>query len=235
MKAIILAGGRGSRLMPLTENIPKPLVSILDKPILWYIFKLLNKYNITQVGVTLGYKGEEIKRQQERFYSKGIDVTFFEEKSPLGTAGCILNAKEFLDEDFVILSGDALTDINLDEFIDFHYEKGGLASLAVKQVEDPSSFGVIVKDGNGLITNFQEKPQNPLSNLASTGIYVMSKDILKEIPEGFCDFAKDVFPKLLGKLYAMQTNCYWTDVGTLASYRQAVRQMAKRGSSTLWT
>ena len=225
MKAVVLAGGRGSRLMPLTDRIPKPLVPILDKPILWYILRLLNKYNIKQVCIALGYKGTEIRNQYDNFYSKGIEITFMDESTPMGTAGCVRNAVNFLDDDFLVLSGDALTNINLADLIDYHYQKGGLATLAVKKVEDPRRYGVVIRNNDGLITDFQEKPEKPKSDLASTGIYVMSKNILDEIPEGFCDFAKDVFPSLVGKLYAMQSDCYWTDVGTWESYRQAEKHM----------
>lgn len=218
MKAIIMAGGRGTRLMPLTSDTPKPLVPILNKPILYYILKLLYKYNITQVGITLGYLPEKIKSYFGNGAAFGMDISYFIEKEPLGTAGGVKNAESFLDEDFIVLSGDAFTDIDLSKLIDFHYEHQSLVTIASKEVENPSNFGVIIPDATGKIVNFQEKPEKPLSNLANMGIYVVDKRVLSLIPVGFQDFAKDIFPKMLGNIYTMKTDCYWSDIGTLTSY-----------------
>ncbi len=218
MKAIIMAGGRGSRLMPLTNDIPKPLVPILDKPILYYILKLLHKYNITQVVITLGYLAEKIRDYFGDGSALGMEIRYCFEEEPLGTAGGVKNAGKYIDEDFVVISGDAFTDINLEALVDYHYSHSGLITIAAKEVDNPSAFGVMLTDSQGLITAFAEKPQIPLSKLANMGIYVVDKSVLSIIPQGFQDFSKDIFPKLLGGIYAMKTDCYWSDIGTLSSY-----------------
>ncbi len=218
MKAIIMAGGRGSRLMPLTSDMPKPLMPILNKPILYYILKLLYKYNITQVGITLGYLSDRIREYFGNGAELGMDIRYYIESEPLGTAGGVKNAERFLDEDFVVISGDAFTDIDLGSLVDFHYSHSGLITIASKEVDNPSEFGVIVSDNHGLVTIFQEKPAHPLSRLVNMGIYVMDKTILTAIPEGFQDFSKNIFPNLLGGIYTKKCDCFWSDIGTLSSY-----------------
>ena len=218
MKAVIMAGGRGSRLMPLTRHIPKPLVPIVDKPVMWYIIRLLAQAGIRDVCVTLGYMGEKIEREFGDGRALGVNLRYVYESQPLGTAGGVKNAKRFLDDDFVVVSGDAYTDFALGELVEYHRQKCALATLAAYKVQDPSRFGVIVADENGLVRSFEEKPLNPISNLVNTGIYVCDKRILELIPDGFCDFAKDVFPRLLGNLFAKECGGFWSDIGTLPTY-----------------
>lgn len=218
MKAIIMAGGRGARLMPLTSETPKPLMPILNKPILYYILKLLYKYNITQVGITLGYLSDKIREYFGSGAELGMDIRYFIEDEPLGTAGGVKNAEKFLDEDFIVISGDAFTDIDLGSLVDFHYSHSGLITIASKEVDNPSEFGVLVQDKSGLVTAFQEKPAHPVSNLVNMGIYVMDKTLPSAIPDGFQDFAKNIFPNMLGSIYTQKSDCYWSDIGTLASY-----------------
>lgn len=171
--------------------------------------------------MTLGYMPEKIKQAFGDGHSFGMNITYFTEEEPLGTAGGVKNAEEFLDDDFLVISGDAFTDINLSELIDFHYLSGGIATIAAKRVKDPSLYGVMLTDSDGRITAFEEKPLHPVSNLVNTGIYVMNKELLRLIPQGFCDFSKHVFPLLLGRLYAKECDCYWSDIGTLQSYYAA--------------
>ena len=218
MKAVIMAGGRGSRLMPLTNHIPKPLVPILDKPVMWYIIKELKAAGVEDIVVTLGYMGEKIEAEFGDGRSLGVHLTYVREDKPLGTAGGVKNAGIYLDEDFVVVSGDAYTDFDLAALINAHYQKGGLVTLASYRVENPSRFGVIVSDENGLIRSFQEKPVNPLSKTVNTGIYVCDRRLLGLIPDGFVDFAKDVFPRILGNMYAVECAGFWSDIGTLPTY-----------------
>lgn len=218
MKAVIMAGGRGTRLMPLTKHLPKPLVPIVDKPVMWYIIRLLKRAGITDIGVTLGYLGEQIQRRFGSGRELGVNLTYFYEDQPLGTAGSVLGAKDFLDEDFVVVSGDAYTDLDLEELIGFHYERGGLVTIASHYEEEASRYGVMTTDENGLITTFEEKPLHPTSHLVNMGIYVCDKRLLHFIPQGFCDFSKDVFPSLLGNVFSKRCECYWSDIGTLPSY-----------------
>lgn len=218
MKAIILAGGRGTRLMPLTKHIPKPLVPIVDKPVMWYIIRLLREAGIRQIGVTLGYLGEQIESRFGDGKQLGVELHYFYEKTPLGTAGCVQNAKDFLDEDFVVVSGDAYTDLDIGELVAFHYATGGLVTIASHFEQEAGRFGVINADNVGLITRFEEKPLHPTSHLVNMGIYVCDKRLLHFLPQGNADFAKDIFPHLLGNIYTMQCDCYWSDIGTLPSY-----------------
>ncbi len=218
MKAIILAGGRGSRLMPLTKHLPKPLIPIVDKPVMWYIIKLLQSAGVKEIGVTLGYLGEQIEKHFGSGEELGVKLTYFYESKPLGTAGCVKNAESYLDEDFFVVSGDAYTDIDLKELAAFHYERGGLITIASHYEQDASRFGVMTADGDGLITEFEEKPLRPTSHLVNMGIYVCDRRVLHFVPQGFCDFAKDVFPSLLGNLFTKRCDCYWSDIGTLPSY-----------------
>ena len=220
MKGVIMAGGRGSRLMPLTNHMPKPLVPILDKPVMWYIVKVLKAAGIEEIVVTLGYMGEMIEREFGDGSALGVRLHYVHEDKPLGTAGGVKNARQYLDEDFVVVSGDAYTDFDIGELVEYHYDKRGMVTLAAYRVDNPSRFGVIVSDANGLVRSFQEKPVNPLSKLVNTGIYVCDKRLLRLIPDGMVDFAKDVFPNLLGNMYAKECAGYWSDIGTLPTYYQ---------------
>ncbi|MBQ4444553.1 MAG: nucleotidyltransferase family protein [Clostridia bacterium] len=218
MKGVIMAGGRGSRLMPLTNHLPKPLVPILDKPVMWYIVRRLRLAGVTDIAVTLGYMGDKIVEAFGDGAEMGVRLHYFREEKPLGTAGGVKNAASFLDEDFLVVSGDAYTDFDLGALADFHYEKGGLVTIASYRVENPSRFGVIVADQNGLVRSFEEKPLHPTSRLVNTGIYVCDRRLLHFVPDGFVDFAKDVFPALLGNLYAKECAGFWSDIGTLPTY-----------------
>ena len=218
MKGVILAGGRGSRLMPLTKNMPKPLVPILDKPVMWYIIRLMRRAGIRDIAVTLGYLGEQIRGRFGDGSDLGVRLHYVCEDAPLGTAGGVKNAQAYLDEDFVVVSGDAYTDFDLSALVDFHYRHWGMMTLAAYNVPDPSHFGVILSRADGLITSFQEKPVHPLSHLVNTGIYVADRRVLSLIPLANYDFARDLFPRLLGNLYACECNGMWSDIGTLPSY-----------------
>ena len=218
MKAVILAGGRGTRLMPLTKHLPKPLVPIVDKPVMWYILRLLKRAGVTEIGVTLGYLGEQIEERFGDGTDMGVKLTYFYEDTPLGTAGSVAHASSFLDQDFLVVSGDAYTDLDLEDLVAFHYEHGGLVTIASHYEEDASRYGVLTADEGGLIRTFEEKPLNPTSHLVNMGIYVCDRRLLHFLPKGFCDFSRDVFPQLLGNLFTKRCDCYWSDIGTLSSY-----------------
>ncbi len=218
MKGVIMAGGRGSRLMPLTKHIPKPLVPIVDKPVMWYIIRLLKQAGIDDIAVTLGYRGEEIRKAFGSGEDMGVRLHYVTENEPLGTAGGVKNAAKWLDEDFVVVSGDAYTDMDLRALIDYHYAKGGIVTLATHYEEDAARYGVVIADDNGLIGAFEEKPLHPKSHWVNTGIYVIDRRLLAAIPDGFVDFARDIFPDLVGNMYAMHCPGYWSDIGTLPSY-----------------
>ena len=158
MKAIIMAGGQGSRLRPLTCDRPKPLVPVGNRPIMEYAVDLLIGQGIKDIGVTLQYLPEQIMDHFEDGSSYGVNMRYFIEEVPLGTAGSVKNAAEFLDQTFVVASGDALTDFNLREAIDFHYEKKAIATLVLTEVPSPLEYGVVITEKDGRIKRFLEKP-----------------------------------------------------------------------------
>lgn len=219
MQAVIMAGGMGIRLRPLTDRIPKPMVKIIDKPVLEYTVQHLKNCGVTDISMTLCYRPSVIIRHFGDGSKLGVKIKYFVEKTPMGTAGGVAAAAKGSDGPFLVVSGDAFTDIDYSELVNFHENHGGAVTVAVKEVKNPSSFGVVETDNNGKITRFEEKPSAPSSFTVNTGVYVMDKTALDLVPENVrYDFAKDLFPMLIGNMYAMKTDCYWSDIGTLSSY-----------------
>lgn len=224
MKAVIMAGGEGSRLRPLTCNRPKPMVPIVNKPVMEHIIELLKKYGIRDIAVTLQYMPENIKDYFGDGSEFGVNLKYFTEDVPLGTAGSVKNAEEFLDETFIVISGDALTDINLNKALEFHKESGAIATLVLKKVESPIEYGVVVTDKIGKITRFLEKPSwgEVFSDTVNTGIYVLDPEVLSYFKANqLFDFSKDLFPILLNEnrpMYGFVTEDYWCDIGDLDAY-----------------
>ena len=228
MIAVVMAGGEGSRLRPLTLDIPKPLAPIANKPVMHHIIDLLRSHGITDVLATIHYKGDAIESYFGDGSAFGVRMRYVREESPLGTAGAVGLARRILRNDaFLVISGDALTDIDLSSFIAKHRTSGSVASIAVRQVSDPREFGVIDADAHGRILRFIEKPSwsEAFSDTVNTGIYVLEPAVLDAIPSGkACDFAKDVFPRLLAEehpMQAVQVDGYWSDVGSLEQYKTA--------------
>ncbi len=224
MKAVIMAGGEGSRLRPLTCNRPKPMVPIANKPVMEHIIELLKKYGIKDIAVTLQYMPEIIKDYFGDGSEFGVNLNYYTEDVPLGTAGSVKNAEDFLDEPFIVISGDALTDINLEMALAFHRRREAVATLVLKRVESPIEYGVVVTDQAGKITRFLEKPSwgEVFSDTVNTGIYVLNPEILSYIkPKQMFDFSKDVFPALLKEnrpMFGFVTEDYWCDIGDLDAY-----------------
>ncbi len=226
MKAIIMAGGEGTRLRPLTCTMPKPMARIFGRPLMEHILLLLRKHGITEIGVTLMYMPEKIREYFGDGSEWGVHLTYFLEETPLGTAGSIKNAGDFLDDDFLVISGDALTDTDLSAFLAFHREKGAEASLLLKPMDIPLEYGVVVTDEDGRITRFLEKPSwsRVLSDTVNTGIYLLKPSVLSLCDKFPCDFSKDIFPRLLEeerKLFGYVTDAYWCDIGDLDAYRHS--------------
>ncbi|MTI80110.1 MAG: nucleotidyltransferase [Firmicutes bacterium] len=227
MKAIIMAGGQGSRLRPLTCNRPKPMMPVMNKPIMEHIVNLLKKHGLDNIGVTLQYLPEAIKDHFGNGREYGVSMRYFTEDIPLGTAGSVKNAGEFLDETFMVISGDALTDFDLSKAINFHKEKGSLATLVLTRVESPLEYGVVITEKSGSITQFLEKPSwgEVFSDTVNTGIYILEPEVLDYFNMGQkFDFSKDLFPRLLadGKpMYGVVLDGYWCDIGNLQQYLQA--------------
>jgi mannose-1-phosphate guanylyltransferase len=221
MKAMVLAAGLGTRLRPLTYEISKPMVPVLDRPVMEHILDLLDRHGIEGTIANLHYFPEMIR---EHF---GERISYRFEQELLGTAGGVRACADFFGDDpFLVISGDALTDIDLTALAARHRETGGIATLAVKKVADTREFGVVLHDRDGRITGFQEKPrpEEALSDLGNCGIYVFDPEIFDYFPERpFVDWAKDVFPALLEHdvpFHIHEVREYWNDVGSLGELRQ---------------
>ena len=228
MKAIIMAGGKGTRLRPLTDAMPKPMVPLIDKPALYYIVELLKKHGVKELAVTLGYLPEKIVGYFGSGESLGVEIKYYYEKEPLGTAGGVKNAADFIDDDVTIVSGDAYTEIDLTKAFAFHKAKNSPFTLVARPHPNPVGLGILEIDFENRITDFIEKPNSPRPSLVNTGIYVMNKSILSMIPDGFYDFGKDLLPRLVGRCYAYIDYSYWTDIGTLTGYYETNKYLAEK-------
>lgn len=223
-----LAAGKGTRLFPLTGEIPKPLAPVVDTPIIGHIFGLLAGHGVEEVHVNIYYLADALlEAYGEESRRNGMSVYLNREDELLGTAGGVKRLADHFDDTFVIVSGDALTDVNIEELVAFHKSKEALATIALRRVYDTSEFGVVEVDEEGKIQGFQEKPdpEEAISTLANTGIYVLEPRALEYVPDGtFFDFAQDVFPRFLEngeRFVGYQGDFYWSDIGTLEAYRQA--------------
>jgi mannose-1-phosphate guanylyltransferase len=227
MKAMLLAAGLGTRLRPITYEVPKPLVPVLGRPVMGHILRLLARHGFTDVIANLSYLPDLIRERFGEGSDYGIRLSYSEEKELLGTAGGVRNVRDFLgNETFLVISGDALTDIDLDALCARHRETGCIATLSLLPVEDPSQLGVVITDDAGRIKGFQEKPDpaEALSNLGNCGTYVFEPEIFDYFPDrSFVDWAQDVFPALLAAdvpFFGHRIEDYWNDVGSPAELRQ---------------
>jgi mannose-1-phosphate guanylyltransferase/phosphomannomutase len=227
MKAVVMAGGEGTRLRPLTSNQPKPMVPIVGKPCMEHIVELLVKHGFDDVVVTLAFMPQAIRGYFGAGENLDVSIRYSVEESPAGTAGSVKLAEDALDERFLVISGDALCDIDLGALVRFHEEKEALATIGLKSVDNPLEFGIVVTDADGRIERFLEKPSwgQVFTDTINTGIYVLEPEVLRYIPtDRPYDFSKELFPILLemGKpLYGFVCDGYWQDIGNLDQYRQA--------------
>ncbi len=227
MKAVVMAGGAGSRLRPLTINRPKPMVPIVNKPVMAHILDLLKRHHITDVVVTLQYMADVIQADFGDGRSIGMNIQYSIEETPLGTAGSVKNAQQFLDDTFIVISGDALTDFDLTEIIAQHKARHAVATLTLHRVPNPLEYGVIVLDGAGRVQQFLEKPSwgEVISDTVNTGIYVLEPQVLDYFDPGVpFDFSKDLFPMLLERgdpMFGYVASGYWCDIGNLQEYMRA--------------
>jgi mannose-1-phosphate guanylyltransferase/phosphomannomutase len=227
MKAVVMAGGEGTRLRPLTSNQPKPMVPIVGKPCMEHILELLREHDLTEVIVTVAFLPQAIRGYFGDGEALGMQIGYSVEESPLGTAGSVRLATKQLDETFLVISGDALCDVDLGALIAFHKERGGAVTIGLKSVDNPLEFGIVVTDEEGRIERFLEKPSwgQVFSDTINTGIYVLEPEVLKHVPtDRPYDFSKELFPLLLemGRpLYGFVMDGYWQDIGNLDQYRQA--------------
>ena len=238
MKAVVMAGGEGTRLRPLTSNRPKPLVPILNKPCMQHSIELLKRYGIDEIIVTLYYLADEIQGYFGDGSELGVKLHYTIEDSPLGTAGSVKQAEDILKGDsFIIVSGDALTDLNVEKALEFHRRKKSVATIVLQHVENPLEFGVVITDEDGRVRRFMEKPSwgEVFSDTVNTGMYILDPSIFSymetDIPY---DWSQDIFPRLLAEdknMFGYIMEEYWTDVGSLQQYRQAQYEMLQGRTS----
>lgn len=227
MIGVVMAGGEGSRLRPLTLGRPKPMVPVLDKPCIEHIFELLKTHGITEVVVTVHYMAGVIQDYFGDGADFGLKIHYAIEETPLGTAGSVKNAQHLLNQPFLVISGDALTDIDLTEVVRYHKEKGSKATLVLVRVANPLEYGVVITDDSGAIQRFLEKPSwgEVFSDTVNTGIYVLEPETLDYLPAGgVSDFSGDLFPMMLQKgdpMFGYVAPGYWCDVGNLSEYLRA--------------
>lgn len=227
MKAVIMAGGEGTRLRPLTSNQPKPMLPMGNRPMMQHVVDLLRQHGFTDIVVTVAFMANTVRTYFGDGSEFGVRMEYATEETPLGTAGSVLNARERLEDRFLVISGDVLTDIDLSAVIDFHEEKGALATLALHAVQNPLEFGIVIANEDGSIERFLEKPTwgQVFSDTINTGVYVLEPEIFDFIPEGRpVDFSGEVFPAVLeaGRpIFGYVAGGYWEDVGTTEAYLKA--------------
>ncbi len=227
MKAVIMAGGEGTRLRPQTSNMPKPMLPLANRPMMEHVVSLLSQHGMDDIVVTVAFMANAIRGYFGDGSELGVRMTYATEDTPLGTAGSVRNARDELTERFVVISGDVLTDIDLTAVVDFHHQRGALATLALCSVENPLEFGIVITREDGSIERFLEKPGwgQVFSDTINTGIYVLEPEIFDFIPDGrSVDFSSEVFPAVLeaGKpIYGYVADGYWEDVGTTEAYLKA--------------
>jgi mannose-1-phosphate guanylyltransferase/phosphomannomutase len=227
MRAIVMAGGEGTRLRPLTSNQPKPMVPIVGKPCMEHILELLHAQGINDVTITLAFMPQAVRTYFGDGEGLGMSLEYSVEEEPLGTAGSVKMAARDLDEPFLVISGDALCDVDLNELVKYHQEHGAAVTIGLKSVENPLEFGIVVTDEDGRVERFLEKPSwgQVFSDTINTGIYVLDPEVLHHVPVGRpFDFSAELFPLLLemGRpIYGCVLDGYWQDIGNLDQYRQA--------------
>ncbi len=231
MQAVIMAGGFGTRLKPLTNNAPKPMIHVANKPMMEHVVNLLKIHGIVDLIVLLYVQPEVIKNYFKDGAGFGVNIEYMLAEEDYGTAGAVKNVEKIIndgkDDDFLVISADIITDVNLKKPIDFHTGKKSDATIVLTRVENPLPYGIVITDSEGRVTKFLEKPtwSEVFSDTVNTGIYILRKNVLKLIPEkSEFDFSKDLFPLLLKEnknLFGHICSCYWRDVGTLSEYRQS--------------
>src|SRR3954447_17856381 len=227
MKAVIMAGGEGSRLRPLTSSQQKAMMPLANRPMMEHIIRLLKEHGFDDLVVTVAFMANNVRTYFGNGQEFGVRIQYATEETPLGTAGSVRNAMDELDERFLVIAGDVITDIDLSALVARHEEKGAVASIGLKSMENPLEFGIVITREDGSIERFLEKPTwgQVFSDTINTGIYVLEPSVFDYIPEGrSVDFSSEVFPQLLAEglpLYGAIAEGYWEDVGTLEAYVRA--------------
>lgn len=234
MKALFLAGGKGIRLQPLTDKVPKPMVPIMNKPLLERTMIHLKKSGISEVVISSCYRPQYIENYFGNGEHFGLKIKYIVEDIPLGTGGAIKKAEAQFKDTFIVFNSDILSDIDIQKMLDYHKSSHALATIAVTEVQDPSAYGVIECDTDGYAVSFVEKPvqEQISSNFINAGIYIFEPEILKEIPiDSVVSVEREIFPKLLAKghkIVVYKDGSYWMDIGTLEKYMQVHKDIMDR-------
>jgi len=234
MKAVVLAGGEGTRLKPLTYRRPKPLMPVAGRPCIDYVLRALESSGYNEIIITTAYLSDALIKSIGDGLDYNASILYSFEEHPAGTAGAVRRVGNFIDETFVVAMGDILADVDFKALYEFHKRKGGLATIALTEVDDPTQYGIVGVDANGRIGKFREKPpkEEAFSRLANAGIYVLEPDVLDFIPpDQKFDFAKDLFPKLLAKglpLFAQKLDGIWMDIGRPHDLWKASMEVVRR-------
>lgn len=228
IKAMVLAAGVGSRLDPISQYIPKPLVPVLNVPVITNILHGLKKHGVTEVVSNTHYLAEALAKHFQTHPPEGMNIKFLKEEELSGDAGGVRACKQYLmDDTFIVIMGDLITNANLGSIVKAHKAKGAIATIGVKKMTDVSRFGVMKRDANGFIQAFQEKPkpEEAISNEISTGIYILEPEVFKHIPDsGVYGFGKQLFPSLVEKglpVLGEEIDGQWSDIGTLKDLYRA--------------
>ena len=231
MKAVILIGGFGTRLRPLSINTPKAMMPVINTPFLEYVIRRLSRYNIRQIVLAISHLAQPIEDYFDDGSRFGVRLNYTIEETALGTAGAVKNAEKYLDEAFLVLNGDVFTDLDIAAMMALHNQRKAKVTIALTPVEDPTSYGLIETDAQGRITRFLEKPswEQVTTNMINAGTYILEPDVLSSIPpQTNFSFEHEVFPPLLGReepIYAYPSSCYWMDIGTPQKYLQLNRDL----------
>jgi len=232
IRAMVMAAGAGTRLRPLTDRVPKPMVPIANRPVIEYTIQNLKKHGVTEIILNLHNHPEQIRNYFKDGSKWGVHITYSYEQKLLGTAGGVRKAAHFLNKGtFLVMSGDGLSDINLTDLVAFHRDRKSIATMAVKNVDSKFDYGVTLTNAQGRIRQFVEKPHwgDIFSDQVNTGIYVFEPEVLKRIKPGrVTDFGHEVWPGLLSakkRIFGYPTKAYWCDVGNLNEYRRAQKDM----------
>ncbi|RJQ15946.1 nucleotidyltransferase family protein [Candidatus Woesearchaeota archaeon] len=223
-KALILAGGFGTRMNELTKDTPKPMLLLQGKPILDYSIELCKRHGIKDISLSIFHFGDKIRSHYSSGEFHGVNISYVEEPQASGTAGALKLHKDWLTEPFMMCNADELKDINLKAMFRQHIKTKALATVALTRVEDPSKYGVVALDGNRIL-RFVEKPkkEDAPSNLINAGLYIIDPKVVEMVPDGYCMVEKDIFPKLAeqGLLYGFEYKGQWVDTGTPSAYEAA--------------
>jgi mannose-1-phosphate guanylyltransferase len=230
MKAVILVGGKATRLLPLTCNTPKAMVPVLNKPFLEYVIRHLSRHGIKEIVLAQGHLAQSIEDYLGDGTQFGVSLHYSFEDAPLGTAGAVKNAERYLNDTFVVLNGDVFTDLDITAMIDLHRQKKAKLTIALTPVDDPTSYGLIETSADGKVMRFIEKPtpNEVTTNMINAGTYIMEPDILSRIsPQTPFSFEHQVFPQLAEKkvVYAFPSSAYWLDIGTPEKYFRLHRDL----------